>query len=109
MGYSLGLLSGPHDPSTQRVPVAPLPSPRTPTRRSRRSNNPQWLSQVTSLICPVDLQPTLLASLQPDAAGSMQSAPCFYSFVSCRLESTGIFRVQVFAEEQCLAQGDVLR
>src|SRR5262249_12746145 len=38
MGYSLGLLSGPHDPSTQRVPVAPLPSPRTPTRRSRRSN-----------------------------------------------------------------------
>src|SRR5215831_7913433 len=39
MGYSLGLLSGPHDPSTQRVPVAPLPSPRTPTRRSRRSND----------------------------------------------------------------------
>src|SRR5215475_10999177 len=39
MGYSLGLLSGPHDPSTQRVPVAPLPSPRTPTRRSRRSNH----------------------------------------------------------------------
>src|SRR5215468_4380078 len=38
MGYSLGLLSGPHDPSTQRVAVAPLPSPRTPTRRSRRSN-----------------------------------------------------------------------
>src|SRR5215831_158610 len=39
MGYSLGLLSGPHDPNTQRVPVAPLPSPRTPTRRSRRSNS----------------------------------------------------------------------
>ena len=106
MGYSLGLLSGPHDPSTQRVPVAPLPSPRTPTRRSRRSNdNPLLLLLRRTFSSRLTLEKAVRswATFDAEARSAVQAIDRRrMDYIARRLKASGI------AEDIAQARAQIL-